>query len=172
MNRGFNGRNLRLTAWPLSRGAKSETSANPRELEAQAPRGREIRSSSRETQVIGRDFSGSIPLCSVRCFVAAIGGSERYWFAARAVPHAHGLHDFFASSSNSSGNFAGEETSRLQHDCIARARRTNSIIVPPANGFSRRPSAPLACTRLRMDCWGNAVMKMVGMRVPCAIKQS
>jgi hypothetical protein len=65
-----------------------------------------------------------------------------------------------------------EEPRRLQHDCIASAWRTNSITVLPANGFSRKASAPPACTRLRMVCSGNAVMKMIGMRLPCAIRRS
>jgi hypothetical protein len=79
---------------------------------------------------------------------------------------------FFRRLFELQGILPREDTRRRQRDCVAKAWRTNSIIVLPANGFSRKPSAPLACARLRMFCSGNAVMKMVGMWVPCAIRRS
>ena len=94
-----------------------------------------------------------------------------------AVPRADALRDFghqsfFRRLVELQGIFPREDTRRLQRDCVAKAWRTNSIIVLPANGFSRKPSAPPACARLRMVCSGNAVMKMTGMRLPCAIRRS
>ena len=78
--------------------------------------------------------------------------------AASADARAAALRDFsqhfHSSARRTPRDLRCEDTRRLQHDCIARAWRTNSSIVFPANGFSRKPSGPPACARLRMVCSG------------------
>jgi hypothetical protein len=143
---------------------------------AAGPRRRAIpikfRQTNRQAQMVGQIFTSSISSGSLqRLMVRSVR------LAASPVPHAHALRDFsqrsfFRRLVEPQGIFPREDTRRLQHDCVARAWRTNSIIVLPANGFSRKPTAPLACARLRMFCSGNAVMKMTGMRLPCAVRRS
>jgi hypothetical protein len=81
-------------------------------------------------------------------------------------------HSFFRRLRELQPILSREDTCRLQDECVTRALRTNSIIVFPAKGFSSKPSAPPACARLRIVGSGNAVMKMIGMRLPCAISRS
>jgi hypothetical protein len=81
-------------------------------------------------------------------------------------------HSFFRRLRELQTILSREDTRRLQDECVTTALRTNSIIVFPAKGFSSKPSAPSACARLRIVGSGNAVMKMIGIRLPCAISRS
>jgi hypothetical protein len=80
-------------------------------------------------------------------------------------------HFFFRRLRELQAILSREDTRKLQDECVTTALRTNSIIVFPAKGISSKPIAPPAA-RLRMVGSGNAVMKMIGIRLPCAISRS